>query len=113
MGFSIVLNTADELRNRVWVRHIPHERQTGDPYNTLFIYLRNSWRDTDSPCLRFIDPYGQTVFNRLQMPTFIAEWEKISRLAETPEDQELLARVAALARRCRDEEGFYLRFIGD
>jgi hypothetical protein len=68
--------------------------------------------DEGSPCWRFIDPNGDTVFNRLQMEPFLVELDLIIRQA--PADRlQLLERVRALAIRCRDDAHLYLRFEGD
>jgi len=68
--------------------------------------------DEGSPCWRFIDPYGDTVFNRLQMEPFLVELDLIIRQA--PADrQQLLEKVRALALRCRDDVHLYLKFEGD
>jgi len=69
--------------------------------------------DTSYNLLCYIDPYGDTVFNRLQMDVFLAEWERIRRTAQTPEQVEAWASVRELARKCGEEPHFYLRFIGD
>ena len=39
------------------------------------------FEDEGSYCLRFIDPYGDTVFNSLQMPIFIKELEQAIKAA--------------------------------
>src|SRR5437773_7708133 len=44
---------------------------------------------TGDPSFRllcYIDPYANTVFNQLQMETFLAEWEKVRRQAKTEDD---------------------------
>ena len=63
--------------------------------------------------LRFIDLYGDTVFNRLQMNEFLAEWEMLSERASTLEQRELLDEVRALASMCRRQPHLYLKFCGD
>jgi hypothetical protein len=37
------------------------------------------YNDESSQCLRFIDPYGDMVFNCLQMNQFITEWEQVAK----------------------------------
>jgi hypothetical protein len=65
-----------------------------------------------SRCWRFIDPYGDTVFNCLQMEPFLVELDVIIRQA--PADRlQLLERIRALALRCRDDVHLYLKFEGD
>jgi len=71
---------------------------------------------TGDPSFRLlccIDPYGETIFNRLQMETFLAEWEAIKTEAITEEDKQAWNNIKQLAERCRDEVHLYLRFIGD
>jgi hypothetical protein len=64
-------------------------------------------------CLRFIDPYGDTVFNRMQMDQFLFEWDQVSRRATTAEEKELLERVKRLAEKCQSKPHLYLKFYGD
>lgn len=69
--------------------------------------------DETSQCLRFIDPYGDTVFNRLQIKQFLAEWEKVASKAKTDEEKQLVDQVKYLAERCHREPHLYLKFYGD
>ena len=48
--------------------------------------------DDTSPCWRFIDPYGDTVFNTLQMGPFLLELDIFQRKA-TPQQTLVLARL--------------------
>jgi hypothetical protein len=63
--------------------------------------------------LRIIDPYGDTVFNRLQMDEFLAEWDMLTERARSLEQREVLAEVRALASLCREQPHLYLKFCGD
>ena len=63
--------------------------------------------------LRYIDRYGDTVFNKYQMIPFIDEWDRLSERASTPEQIEKLAEVRALAVQCREGRHLYLKFQGD
>jgi len=64
-------------------------------------------------CWRFIDAYGDTVFNRLQMPQFLKELVLIrSRAGDAPAGR-VLDALERLARRCQDEVHLYLKFYGD
>lgn len=71
--------------------------------------------NNDSSCqyLGFIDWYGDTVFNHLQMKPFLDEWARLKETAETAEEIALVEQVAALALRCQDEPHLYLKFYGD
>jgi len=64
-------------------------------------------------CLPFIDWYGDTVFNRLQMKVFRAEWAGLRNRTESEAESDLLAAVDELAGRCEQEPHLYLRFYGD
>jgi len=68
--------------------------------------------DDTSACWRFIDPYGDTVFNTLQMGPFLLELDVFQRTA-TEQQALVLARLESMARRCRDDVHLYLKFIGD
>lgn len=69
--------------------------------------------DNSSHCLRFIDPYGDTYFNRMQMETLLAEWERLFGGLKEKEDQKLFMRVRTLAQQCQQEPHLYLKFVGD
>ena len=69
--------------------------------------------DVSFRLLSYIDPYGDTIFNRLQMKTFLAEWEAIKAEAITEQEMEAWKKTKVLAKKCRDEVHLYLRFIGD
>jgi hypothetical protein len=68
---------------------------------------------TGTTCLRFIDPYGDTTFNRLQIPTLIEELKAV--LHNVPDNgmRDHLRRVIELAEKSRDEIHTYLKFYGD
>lgn len=64
----------------------------------------------DFALLRYIDAYGDTYFNTIQMHDFISDWEKLN----PPDHQrEQWALVLVMAVRCRDEVHLYLKFAGD
>jgi hypothetical protein len=55
--------------------------------------LLNHWPEGQGCCLRFVDPYGDTIFNALQIPTLASE----IRLAANGGSPELRTRADALA----------------
>jgi hypothetical protein len=103
------------------------------------MYLVSLSTERQTVCLRFIDPYGDTVFNALQARVLIDELEgtrpsitdaSIARLAQqhfgptwqADMSQRALSAQAithhleamlSLARRCVDEVHTYLKFYGD
>jgi hypothetical protein len=104
-----------------------------DPVNYLGFVLTISPLEKTT-CLRFIDPYGNTVFNHLQIPDLVRELQAAQQLvlsdqfaglceahqakyraagASPTEISEHLSRVMTLARRCGTEQHTYLKFYGD
>lgn len=64
-------------------------------------------------CLRHIDWYGDTTFNRLQMEQFLVEWRCLRSSAKNPQEHELLNVIERLALKCQQQEHAYLKFYGD
>jgi len=102
MGLNIILQ--DERGKTI--------DQISDPKNILHRLLP-SVEDTTFQCLRFIDWYGDTIFNRLQMELFLNELERITQKASTKKETNLLANIRNLAQRCQNEPHLYLKFCGD
>jgi hypothetical protein len=98
------------------VRLIKEEGQlvdeVGDPKDFIGPCLP-SIDDKSYCCVRFIDRYGDTYFNQLQMDTFLKEWEKIAYLIEDKEAKKVFMNVANLARQCQKSPHLYLKFEGD
>lgn len=69
--------------------------------------------DSGSPCLRFIDPYGDTTFNQLQLPALIAELEAAVSNATDPQVVAHGRKSLRLARQAASEVHTYLKFYGD
>jgi hypothetical protein len=65
------------------------------------------------PMLASIDPYGDTVFNRMQINRFMTEWKTLFSRASTPEEESLLDAVIELAEKSKQDVHLYLVFIGD
>lgn len=75
--------------------------------------LRASIGDAGSVCLRFIDPYGDTVFNPPQAAVLSAELNAALKAVVDSEDQTRLVRVAGIADLCAASLHLLLWFIGD
>ena len=94
-----------------WTVRLENER--GQPVINEFAYIEFVTLQNVRPdgLLRYLDPYGDTVFNRPQMGDFITEWKTIKppHPAQTKEWQ----RVLDSALKCEAEVHLYLRFIGD
>ena len=82
-----------------------------DPTNVLHRILPAD--DPEYPCLSCIDWYGDTVFNYLQAPQFIAEWETLKREADDVEVHRVVEGIRKLAQQLQKERHLYLKFYGD
>lgn len=64
-------------------------------------------------CLRFIDPYGDTIFNRPQAAVMLEEWDRLRQSFSERNAETLWADIRKLIVRCSEETHTYLKFIGD
>jgi hypothetical protein len=94
------------------------ENEAGDEIETLLDF-ENSLQKILLECnqdvsatLRFIDPYGNTYFNRLQMPSLIIEIERASARLNDDTAERFAEEILRLAQRCQDEVNTYLKFYG-
>jgi len=69
--------------------------------------------DESYPLLRYVDEYGDTIFNGRQMPQFLKEWDLIMDRAKSQDERESLLQVRRLAEECQKHPHLFLRFIGD
>lgn len=69
--------------------------------------------ERDFPYLRSIDPYGKTVFNHLQMESFLEEWERVRGRAADESQQDAWQKIKEMAETCRHDRDLYLRFVGN
>jgi hypothetical protein len=79
----------------------------------LFWHLMQESDVKHTCCLRFIDPYGNTVFNRLQMPQLLMELESLHEFIKSSEQAELLSKIEEFAHRCAHEPHNYIKIYGD
>ena len=97
MGLTIVLEsedgralaTVEDLKNRLY-------------------HLLPKHDDDHFQMIRFIDWYGDTVFNRLQAATFLKEWETLRGNGNSKEDEDLVSAIRELAFRLQTEPHLYL-----
>jgi len=83
-----------------------------DPTNILHRLLPPA-DDSRSRCLRYVDWYGDTVFNRQQIGDVLEELQVLSEKARSGDEKQLLGRIIDLARRCKSEPHLYVKFCGD
>jgi hypothetical protein len=87
------------------------EEKICDTQNLLHRLL-TPYQGTESS-LAEIDWYGNTIFNRIQMPRFLSAWRTLAQEAQTPDEAKLVREIRELAERCESEVHLYLKFIGD
>ena len=72
--------------------------------------LHNSEVLEKSHLLRYVDPYGDTVFNNLQIDDLLADLEM---LLEYEPENGLIKEIIKLANECKSRVHTYLVFYGD
>src|SRR5205085_4551480 len=70
-------------------------------------------RDSDFALLKYVDPYGDTVFNATQMPDLLGDIARLRGDELRPVEERGLARLHVIAERCRDGVHLYVWFSGD
>jgi hypothetical protein len=80
-----------------------------DPENPLHKLLPRK----DHSLLSGIDPYGDTVFNRLQMDDFLIELDELKKQQMTSKQILHIEGIKELAAKCRGDVHLYLKFVGD
>ena len=70
--------------------------------------------DSRFMCVRFVDHYGDTVFNRLQMNALRQDLAVLrNERDDSNADMDVFDQLEALIIRCHEEPHLYLKFIGD
>ncbi len=64
-------------------------------------------------CLKFIDDYGDTTFNQVQIPVLIEELESLLPKAKDAEARLALETLIAFVRKAAGKVHTYIKFIGD
>ncbi|SRR6266542_2756333 len=86
--------------------------EIGDP--DVIYPLLPPLEDESFNCIRFIDHFGYTFFNRLQLERqFLPEWARLYEKASKPEQREILQRVERLAMEALRAPHRLLKFVGD
>jgi len=64
--------------------------------------------------LNYVDPYGKTVFNHLQMDDLLHDLTLVKENYKDVPDLEFLERAGEMAMKCKEGRGnLYLTFFGD
>ena|SRR2546422_327621 len=67
---------------------------------------------TSSICLRFIDPYGDTIINQLQLPILLAELRELRDISPETDLREHIEKAIRFIEASK-EPHVYIRFVGD
>jgi len=68
---------------------------------------------TGTCCLRFIDPYGDSVFNQGQIPVLLEELRTLRHVTLDTELAAVLTELCAFVEQAVGQIHTYVRFIGD
>jgi len=58
----------------------------------------------------YINPYGDTVFNCLQIDDLVKDLEQFKRISN---QKSVIEEIISLAKKCKNEVHTYIRFYGD
>ncbi len=69
--------------------------------------------DPSYACRRFVDPYGDTIFNGLQARQVLLELDRLDLHDASEIERKGVARLRSLVAACAAGVHLYVRFIGD
>ena len=69
--------------------------------------------DTRFPCLRFVDPYGDTTFNQVQLPVLLADLRLLLESSLTNEEVADIRGMQGMIEPYVNNPHSYVKFIGD
>jgi hypothetical protein len=84
----------------------------GDPQSLLKGFLPSE-SALEFVCLRFVDPYGDTIFNTLQLPVLLQELRARASSMLEPPVAEHLSKAISLVANAQGHIHTYVRFVGD
>jgi len=88
-------------------------RQVPDSGERLAKLMHSHWSRSNTVCLRFVDPYGDTTFNQAQIPVLLEELRASERAESNPGTRDHLAGVIRLVESAVRQVHTYIKFIGD
>jgi hypothetical protein len=83
-----------------------------DPSNLVARFLPDC-ADVEFACLRFVDLYGDTVFNQLQLPQLLEELQSLAERSFDATVQGHLTALSDLVQKASGQVHSYIRFCGD
>lgn len=100
--------------NVAWVNE-RHEvkQEVFDSRQCLSGLANSAWLRSDTVCLRFIDTYGDTLFNQAQIPVLLDELRNAELQQMDADIKSHLGKVSRLVERAVGKTHTYIKFIGD
>jgi len=89
----------------------PEIGEGGGTFETLYGPAKRAGEEFE--LLDYVDPYGETVFNQVQIRTVLDELRRLRPYARSPIDERTYNRLIGLAEMVKREVHTYLVFIGD
>jgi hypothetical protein len=90
------------------------EQQVFDSRGFLGTLAMNLWAGmSSSVCLRFVDPWGDTVFNQAQIPVLLTELKQCQQNQTDQEIKDHLEKVIRLVSQAEGRSHTYIEFSGD
>jgi hypothetical protein len=98
-----------------WVSETNQPKQeVFDPRMQLTRLVADRWHTlSSSVCLRFIDPFGDAVFNQAQIPELLRELEIEAGVTRDSETRAHLEKVVRLVGKSVGQTHTYIKFTGD
>lgn len=98
-----------------WITEGREQKQVvGDSYRTISRLAISRWpKLTETACLRFIDAFGDTIFNQAQLPVLCAEVKAELNFQNSPNDVAHLEKIIKLLETAIGKVHTYVIFIGD
>ena len=96
-----------------WISERGEVRESVLDERNLVAEIVAASKEEESVCLRFIDPYGDTIFNQLQIPVFLKEVRAVAAKSLSREAMEHRGKITELATKAEGQVHTYLKFYGD
>lgn len=85
-----------------------------DPHQCLTRLATDAWPQLDgSVCLRYVDPWGNTLFKQAQIPRLLVELRKEASNQNDTEIRTHIEKVISLVEHAQGRTHTYVKFIGD
>jgi|1185.fasta_scaffold1930332_1 hypothetical protein len=88
------------------------EAEVADPSELTQTLLPDAG-DVSWSCLRFVDPSGATVFNRLQISALIGELQRRLGELDDPDIKDHLGEILQLVESAEGQQGTFVRFVSE